>query len=127
MSLTTWAPWFPNRQKSVFDSLNNQILFIGGEAFNNDPVAYKTVAERRPLSMAWAFSTQNASWSTLTLVGQVPSGTRLYHSLDLGRLIASSFLYLLSCLYSFLFYKHQRLRRMLLCLVVRLMVDVVSF
>ncbi|OBZ82933.1 hypothetical protein A0J61_09017 [Choanephora cucurbitarum] len=84
LSLTTWAPWFPNRQKSVFDSLNNQILFIGGEAFNNDPVAYKTVAERRPLSMAWAFSTQNASWSTFTLVGQVPSGTRLYHSLDLA-------------------------------------------
>ncbi|KAI8385646.1 hypothetical protein BD560DRAFT_383975 [Blakeslea trispora] len=84
LSLTTWAQWFPNRQKSVFDSINNQILFIGGEAFNNDPVAYKTIADRRPLSMAWAFSTQNSSWNTFTLVGEVPSGTRLYHSLNLA-------------------------------------------
>ncbi|KAI8097979.1 uncharacterized protein B0P05DRAFT_522815 [Gilbertella persicaria] len=83
LPLTTWVTSFIARHASVYDYINNQILFIGGETRPNTVDNYAISSTRFPLSTAWAFNTTDSTWKTITLTGDVPSGGRFYHTLTL--------------------------------------------
>ncbi|KAL9548101.1 hypothetical protein PS6_006788 [Mucor atramentarius] len=63
-------------QTSVFDSVSNEIIFLGGGYRRNDPTAVDYIP--RPFNNISAVNVDNSRWRQLTPTGDIPQPKRVY-------------------------------------------------
>ncbi|KAI9471878.1 MAG: hypothetical protein EXX96DRAFT_611183 [Benjaminiella poitrasii] len=81
---TTHAPQFFARHVSIFDPVNNLILFMGGERRSNDLAAPSTSVIKGSFANVSAFNTLTNEWSVVEFDGEVPADGRFYFTLTLS-------------------------------------------
>ncbi|EPB83175.1 hypothetical protein HMPREF1544_10068 [Mucor circinelloides 1006PhL] len=79
--LTTASDQFSARHQSVFDPVNNLLLFMGGEYRNTNPASQNAIP--RPYSYIKTFNTVTNEWSMMNLTGDIPTQSRIYSTLTL--------------------------------------------
>lgn len=84
MPLTTAVDQFSARHASVFDPVDNLLLFMGGEYRNSNPASQDSI--QRPYSYIKAFNTETNTWSFVNLTGDLPTAGRIYSTLTLCKL-----------------------------------------
>ncbi|KAG1087845.1 hypothetical protein G6F42_020470 [Rhizopus arrhizus] len=70
------ATEFSAGQTSVFDSVSNEIIFLGGGYRRNDPTAVAYIP--RPFNNISAVNVENSRWRQLTPTGDMPQPKRVY-------------------------------------------------
>lgn len=75
-------------QMSIFDSVSNQILFMGGGYRRNAPPSITRIP--RPFNYISTVNVHNSHWQQLNPTGELPQPNRVYATTTLCKIIHSN-------------------------------------
>lgn len=80
---TTWSNTFSAQHASVFDVVNQTLLFLGGTYTSNTPGSPSSKTVGRGYDNALTFNTLTNQWGNVSLGGRAPQGGRQYATVTL--------------------------------------------